>query len=87
MDEWVLFFSKSRLNFSCLEAFVAWGFYLKVRNKSANSHKILSSFVILQLFNMTGFIPSFPTKRGLLIQIFQIALAINSIISLCNQLI
>lgn len=58
MDEWVLFFSKSKLNFSCLEASVAWGFYLKVRNKSANSHKILSSFVILQLFNMTGFIPT-----------------------------
>lgn len=38
---------------------MACGFYLKVINRSANSHKILSSFVILQLFpGMTGFIPS-----------------------------
>lgn len=47
LNEWVLFFSKSKLNLSCLEDFVVCGFYLKVRNKSANSHKILSSFVIL----------------------------------------
>lgn len=91
MNEWVLFFSKSKLNLSCLEDLVACGFYLKVRNRSVNSHKILSGFVILQLFpGMTGFIPRVipvMNERGLLIQIFQITLTRSSTIRHCNQLI